>query len=314
MARLLRIEFPGAFYHVTSRGNRKQTIFISDDDRFFFFNCLREAHERFGVIIHVYCLMQNHYHLFLETPSGNLSRIMHFINLKYSNYFNLKHQHCGHTFQSRFHAILVQATEYAKEVAAYIHLNPVRAGIVDRPEEYDWSNYREYLGIANPLPWTENAFVLRLFGASLPEARKEYEKHVMARLAQKQPNPLAPANKTGILGSPEFIDHIRKSFPARTDRPDEPDPIRLNRIMTRPELRQILLETEAVLGPTNRQIRKIAVYISHMATDHPLKSIGGFFGIGESAVADICRRMKKELTCNDTLARSIKEITLRLLP
>lgn len=313
MARSLRIEFPGAFYHVTSRGNRKQPIFISDDDRYFFLNCLREAHERFGVIIHAYSLMENHYHLFLETPRGSLSRIMHLINLKYSTYFNHKYAHCGHTFQSRFRATLVQAKEYAREVVPYIHLNPVRAGIVSRPEEYEWSNYREYLGSIAPAPWTDNAFVLMLFGASLSEARKEYEKCVLDRLSRNPPSPFASTKETGILGRPEFIDQISRPILA-TQAPQEiHDRTWSHRPQPRPDFRRIQLETEDVLGPKSRLVRNIAIYISHTATDHTLKAIGEFFGMGGSGIADICRRMKKELVHNETLARSVQDITRRLL-
>lgn len=314
MARLPRIEFPGAFYHVTSRGNRKQPIFIDDDDRHFFLNCLREAYERFGVVIHVFCLMGNHYHLFLETPDGNLSRIMHLINLKYSSYFNTKHAHCGHTFQSRFQATLVQAKEYAQEVAPYIHLNPVRAGIVERPEDYAWSNYREYLGTGPSRPWTESGFVLSLFGSSPHEARKAYQAHVLARMMRGDPSPLAAAKKTGILGSSDFVALVTRAFSKPADRQESPSQVRLSGPQNRPEMRLILKETEAVLGPESRFVRNIAIHIGHTATDHSLKTLGEFFGLGESGIANICRRMKRELDHNESLARAVKDIVFRLLP
>lgn len=314
MARLPRIEFPGAFYHVTSRGNRKQPIFIDDDDRHFFLNCLREAHERFGVVFHVYCLMGNHYHLFLETPDGNLSRIMHLINLKYSSYFNTKHAHSGHTFQSRFQATLVQAKEYAQEVAPYIHLNPVRAELVKLPEEYAWSNYREYLGIGPFRPWTESGFVLGLFGKSPVEARKAYQAHVHARMLRGGPSPLAAAKETGILGSRDFVALTIKAFSKPADRQKFPSHARLSGPLNRPELRRILQESEAVLGPKSRFVRNIAIHVGHAATDHSLKTIGEFFGISESGIANICRRMKRELDHNETLARAVKDIVFRLVP
>lgn len=314
MARLPRIEFPGAFYHVTSRGNRKQPIFIDDDDRHFFLNCLREAHERFGVVIHVYCLMGNHYHLFLETPDGNLSRIMHLINLKYSSYFNAKNAHSGHTFQSRFQATLVQAKEYAQEVAPYIHLNPVRAGLVNLPEDYAWSNYREYLGIGPFRPWTKSGFVLGLFGRSPFEARKAYQAHVQARMLRGDSSPLTAAKETGILGSQAFVVLMMKAFLRPADRQETPSHARLSGPQNRPELRRILQESEAVLGPKSRFVRNIAIHIGHAATDHSLKTIGEFFGISESGIANICRRMKRELDQNETLARAVKDIVFRLLP
>jgi putative transposase len=130
MARPLRIEFPGAFYHVTSRGNERKAVFKSLRDREKFLSYLESATERYGAAIHVYCLMDNHYHLLLETPSGHLSKIMQHINGAYTTYFNTKRERPGHLFQGRYKAILVDADEYAKELSRYIHLNPVRAAIV----------------------------------------------------------------------------------------------------------------------------------------------------------------------------------------
>jgi REP element-mobilizing transposase RayT len=312
MARPLRIEFPGAFYHVTSRGNRRQPIFLADEDRYFFLNCLRDAHEKFAVVIHVYCLMENHYHLFLETPQGQLSRIMHLINMRYSSYFNLKHDRCGHTFQSRFTAILVQAEEYARELAPYIHLNPVRARIVNRPEDYVWSNYREYLGIAVPQPWTTNSFVLRLFGASMADARSNYEEHVICRLSQNLPSPLEAAMKTGILGNADFTKRIMKSFLSDTNAQPVRDLPQLRKLSPRPGLQQIFTTTESFLGSKNRLTRNISIFISHKETDYTLKEIGEFYQLGVSGITDICRRIRKELIHNDTLARAIGEIERRL--
>src|SRR5664279_2859353 len=140
MARPLRIEYPGAFYHVTSRGNEQKDIFRSRKDREKFLGYLESAKERYGAVIHAFCLMNNHYHLLLETPSGNLSQIMRHINGAYTTYFNVKRKRAGHLFQGRYKAILVEADEYAKELSRYIHLNPVRVGIVANPEEYRWSS------------------------------------------------------------------------------------------------------------------------------------------------------------------------------
>jgi len=313
MARRPRIEFPGAFYHVTSRGNRKQRIFCDDDDKHFFLNGLREAHERFGVVIHAYCLMGNHYHLFLQTPDGNLSRTMHLINLKYAGYSNLKYAHCGHIFQSRFRATLVQASEYAQEVVPYIHLNPVKARIVDRPEDYEWSNYGEYIGTAPSQPWTDCGFVLGLFGNSLDEARKAYREQVLARMMRGNPDPMIAAKKTGILGNPDFVALVTRAFSKPVGKPEDPGQVRLSGPLNRPEIRVILKETEAELGPRSRFVRNIAIYIGHTATDHSLKTLGGFFALGEAAITNACRRMKKELDHNETLARAVGEITRRLL-
>ncbi len=312
MARLCRIEYPGAFYHVTNRGNRRQPLFESDEDRLYFLNGLREAHRRFRLIVHVYSLMENHYHLFLETPWGNLSRIMHFVDLRYSTYVNLKYALDGHTFQGRFAAILVQAEEYAREVAPYIHLNPVRARITERPEDYTWSNYREYLGLASPEPWMSCSFVLGLFGDTLPAARKNYEKWVLARLAGEMPDPFREIGPMGVLGKPEFVELIKKAFPRgsslgreRDRRPNIPGPFR-------PTLRQIQRQTELVTGPESRLGRRVAIYLSHRVTDLPLSVIGEFFSIGGPGISDICRRLDREIANNGTLLRVVEEIELKL--
>jgi len=199
MTRPLRIDYPGAFYHITCRGNRKQPIFLSDEDRVFFLGCLREAHERFGLRIHAFCLMGNHYHLFAEAPEGGISKIMHLINTRYSNYFNKKCDRTGHTFQSRFSAILVEARGYALELTAYIHLNPVRAELVDLPEEYDWSDYRVYMGLTPSQSWNSQQRVLRMLGKNAERARDEYRRFVLDRMGN--PRPSTPPGSSGAPSS-----------------------------------------------------------------------------------------------------------------
>lgn len=116
MARPLRIEYPGAFYHVTSRGNERKAVFKSRRDREKFLEYLESASERYGAIIHIYCLMDNHYHLLIETPAGNLAQIMQHVNGAYTTYFNVKRKRSGHLFQGRYRSILIEADTYAKEL------------------------------------------------------------------------------------------------------------------------------------------------------------------------------------------------------
>jgi len=125
MARPLRIEYPGAFYHVTSRGNEQKDIFKNRRDREKFLKYLASATQRYAATVHSYCLMSNHYHLLLETPEGNLSEIMRHINGAYTTYFNIKRKRSGHLFQGRYKSILIEADEYLVELSRYIHLNPV---------------------------------------------------------------------------------------------------------------------------------------------------------------------------------------------
>ena len=146
MARPLRVEYPGAYYHVINRGNNQEKIFLNDRDKQKFLEYLGKANERFSVIIHTYCLMSNHFHLLVQTPEPNLSRAMQWINVSYATYFNRKRGRCGHLFQGRFKAILIDADGYLKHLSRYIHVNPVRAKIVSTPSKYQWSSYSAYIG------------------------------------------------------------------------------------------------------------------------------------------------------------------------
>ena len=155
MARPLRIEYPNAFYHITSRGNERRAIFGSTGDYARFLGYLQSATERYGARIHCFCLMPNHYHLLLETPRANLRRILHHLNTGYTNYFNTKTERVGHLFQGRYRAVLVEKDAYALELSRYIHLNPVRANLVKEPSQYSWSSYSPYVEKEKRWGWLE---------------------------------------------------------------------------------------------------------------------------------------------------------------
>jgi REP-associated tyrosine transposase len=308
MARQLRIEYPGAYYHVYSRGNQRQQIFLSDEDRFFFLTCLGDAHDKYATVIHVYCLMTNHYHLLIETPQANLSRVMHLINTRYSIYFNTKHERCGHPLQGRFKATLVQAAEYACELSRYIHLNPVRAGIVDLPHTYEWSSFLDYVGRRERPPWLGTRFVLSFFGGPDEEARRLYGEFVISAVGKKLDNPLSKAASFGILGTEAFIKQVTKSrVRDKLLTPDREVP-ELRRLKPRPDLQGIRDEVESYLGVRNRYARRAAIFIIHKNTDYTLRQIGDLFSIGPSAVTSACRKMRAEVVGNASLARVIAEI------
>src|SRR3990172_2353035 len=146
MARQLRIEFNGAFYHITSRGNLRDDVFFEDRDREKFLEILSKTKERYSYLLHAYALMGNHYHLLIETPKANISQIMQNINTSYTVYVNRKYQRSGHLFQGRFKGIIVDKDEYLVTLSRYIHLNPVRAGIVEKPDDYRWTSYAVCIG------------------------------------------------------------------------------------------------------------------------------------------------------------------------
>jgi putative transposase len=159
MSRPLRIEFPGALYHVTSRGDRREEIFVDDTDRVRLLSIVALGLARFGAHVWAYCLMGNHYHFVLQTPRGNLSALMRHINGVYTQAFNRRHDKVGHLFQGRFKAIVVDRDAYALEVCRYVELNPLRAGIARTPEAWPWSSYRAHVGQAEAPDWLDCAGV-----------------------------------------------------------------------------------------------------------------------------------------------------------
>ncbi|HET9032971.1 MAG TPA: transposase [Dokdonella sp.] len=178
MARPLRLEFAGALYHVTSRGDRREAIFEDDADREQFLSVLADVVADFNWICHAYCLMTNHYHLLIETPDGNLSKGMRQLNGVFTQASNRRHARSGHLFQGRFKAILVDADSYLLELARYVVLNPVRAGMVRDPGKWPWSSYRAMIGDESAPVWLATDGLLAAFAKRRADARKRYIRFV----------------------------------------------------------------------------------------------------------------------------------------
>jgi REP element-mobilizing transposase RayT len=178
MARPLRIEFAGALYHVTARGDRQEAIYEDDEDRRSYLEILGGVIERFGWICHAYCLMGNHYHLIIETPEGNLSKGMRQLNGVYTQISNRRHRQVGHLFQGRYKAILVDKDAYWLEVSRYVVLNPVRAGMVREPGSWRWSSYNATVGVESPPNWLKVDVLLEQFGQKPGIARRRYRSFI----------------------------------------------------------------------------------------------------------------------------------------
>ena len=167
MARSLRIEYPNAWYHVMNRGRRGEDIFADQKDYDVFLAILQESAQMFGVRIAAYCLMSNHYHLLLQTPSGNLSRVMRHVNGVYTQRYNRRRTIDGQLFRGRYKSILVEEDTYLLELLRYIHRNPVRAGICQAVEDYRWSSHRGYLSAAKKWDWLDKQALLGMFPSNL---------------------------------------------------------------------------------------------------------------------------------------------------
>jgi len=177
MPRIPRIDIPGLAYHVISRGVKKLPIFHDDEDRHRFLQFLSRTREDFPFRLHAYCLMTNHFHLLLQTVDSSLSQAMQCFQKSYAIWFNRKHDHVGHVFQGRFHSIPVEEDAYFTTVSRYIYLNPVRAGMVVRPEDYAWSNYGRLIrGELDPL--VDPNFLLGYFGQETTQQREKFRQFV----------------------------------------------------------------------------------------------------------------------------------------
>jgi len=284
MSRPLRIEYPGAFYHVLNRGHRQEPIVLDVRDREQFLSDLGRMADLFRVLIHSYCLMTNHYHLILETPEGNLSRAVQWLNVSYATYYNRRHQCVGHLFQGRFKAILVDAGTYLEALSRYIHRNPVQAGLVSCARDYEWSSCRYFVRDGEILPsWLEVNRILAGFGRT----RKLAERRYAAYLADADaPDPFDNVVAGSLLGAKPFIQWVKDTFLSARQRDREiPD---LKRLTSFPQVDAIVREVaarlrvspEQVLTPGRRQnrARDLAIYLSRELSGLTCQELGRHFG------------------------------------
>jgi REP element-mobilizing transposase RayT len=307
MGRPLRIEYPGAFYHVTSRGNERREIFLTQKHYERMIGYLESATDRYGAQIHCFCLMSNHYHLLLETPRGNLHQILHHLNTAYTNYFNAKTGRVGHLFQGRYRAILVDKDHYALELSRYIHLNPVRAHMVKDPLLYPWSSYTDYAGDRKRRDWVKTEWILGQISRNEKRARRGYRKFVGEASGKALKDPLEQMVSSAILGSEEFVDWVRdKWVEKRAHHRDLPS---LRQLSKWPELSSIRTEAESLFRKRADEARRVALYLSHRHSGRSLGEIGRYFGgIGPSAVSQNTRRLEERLKEDRNLLEKVNQV------
>ncbi|MEA3362950.1 MAG: transposase [Thermodesulfobacteriota bacterium] len=285
MARPLRIEYPGAYYHVINRGNAGANIFKANRDREVFLAYLETAVERFGIVIHSYCLMTNHYHLLIETPQANLSATIQWLNVSYATWFNKKRKRQGHLFQGRFKAILVDADEYLTQVSRYIHLNPVRAKMVDTPQAYTWSSYPVFIGETEKPDWL-NTSLLTFFGKQRKTAINNYRSSVEETDMETLKNPDSLSVGGCILGGSDFVRWIQDNF--LSDGREDKDIPQLKKLKPAISPERIIETVADVVGcnPADilakgrkrNQSRDIAIYLTIRHSRISCTELGRYFG------------------------------------
>ena len=281
MSRPLRIEFSEAVYHITSRGNGKQKIFFKDNDRKIFLSLLWEVVERERWICYAYCLMDNHYHLLIETTRPNLSRGMRELNGIYAQKLNYIRESVGHVFQSRYKSILVEKDNYLLELCKYIALNPVRAGIVENPEDWKWSSHRAILGLTKPPKHLNTSWVLKNFDEDAEKSKKKYEKFVLEGIGKE--SPWKELRSRIFLGSKKFIEKHEEELSTKKN---EKEIAKTERFASRPDIEEIFKNIKT------KEERNDKIYKAYEKYRYSLKEIGDFLGIHYSTVSKIIKKTK----------------------
>ena len=299
MARALRTDFPGAVHHVTSRGNERRAIFVDDHDREMFLQFLGLAVKRFGWSLAAYVLMTNHFHLVVQTPEANLSRGMHWLNTAYVVWFNRRHERSGHLYCGRFKAFLIEKESYFTTVLRYVVLNPLRANMVARPEDYRWSSYRATAGLEEAPDWLDTPAALAPFAPDDHVARMFYREFVEQKITSAER--LWDNVVNGIyLGTEAWLLKMRnvvESKPRSTDYP------KAHRAVGRPKMARVIAAVAQATGeaPTSIRsqrggaLRRLAAWIGWNEGLLTLRSIAASLRLrSEGHISGMIRRCERE--------------------
>lgn len=295
MARPVRMNYPETFYHILSRGNEKKEIFQDEKDYQKFLSLLSEVAERFSFEIHAYVLMKNHYHLLVKTREANLSKAIQWLGVSYSVWYNWRHQRSGHLFQGRFKSFLIENERYFGAMCLYIHGNPLRAGVVERLEDYPWSSYVFYANQNIQCSWLKKDLVLSLYGGSPENFVKEQKAFL-----EKRNNLLNNLHHGLYLGNESFAEECKRL--AEKERHREKPQFRA--LWKDDNLQDRAIELLKALGEKDpygllnsprvrSKLRDIAIYLLYQSGMYRNAEIGIVFGIGYTAISEAAKRGKK---------------------
>ena len=279
MARPLRIEFAGALYHVTARGNARADIYNDDSDRQQFLVLLNNAVNRYDWYCHAYCLMDNHYHLLIETATPSLSKGMKFLNGTYTQYYNRQHHRVGHVFQGRYKAILIQKDAYLMELARYIALNPVRARMVHSAKEWRWSSYRATAGYEENAACLTTDWVLAGFAETGHDAQQRYRDFVQQ--GKGQPSPWQKLKNQIYLGDDEFVNDMQCKLDPEQSLKDIPK-----------KQKQGPIKPLAYFAE-RYQTREKSMVQAYLSGHYTLAQVGAHFGVSYATVSRAVNNSEK---------------------
>jgi len=310
MARPYRLQGEGYLYHITSRGDDRKRVYISEYDYEKFLEYLLKAKEKYGFYVYAYCLMSNHYHLLIETKLPNLSRIMQYINTSYSVYYNRKRNRSGHVFQGRFKSIIVEGDSYFLELTRYIHLNPVRAGISETPEGYKWSSFNEYI-TKKRKTIIDKKEILKYYKID----PSKYKQFVLDGIDEKT-DIFDKVYGGFVLGRVKFIKDTIKDLKHQIEGGEEFS--YSNKLTNNIDIDDIVKETAKHFKKTLKELytgkkkpilaRKAAIYLSKRLTGLSNKEIGEAFKITYSAVSKSYKDMERVMKEERKIRRDIETI------
>jgi len=319
MTRPLRIEYPGAWYHVMNRGRRREKIFSTSEDYELFISVLKETVEMLNLKVAAYCLMSNHYHLLVYTPDGNISRCMRHVNGVYTQRFNRLHQKDGQLFRGRFKSVVVDKDNYLLEVLRYIHNNPLRAGMVETIDDYVWSSHNGYRSRAKKWDWLYKDLLLAMFSGKINQAMKAYLEFISEREPEEIESFYSKKNLPSILGDDDFKDWVKEEFSHLRFKPEIPESkelalssIRIMELVSRVFNVDIVALQHSKRGTENIP-RDAAFYIQRKYCGQTLVELGKDFGVANySSVSSAIERTKFRLSKNKSLKDKIAKIEKEL--
>jgi len=315
MSRPLRIEYPGAWYHVLNRGRRRELIFRDPKDYPTFLQTVQEACGFWRLRVAAYCLMPNHYHLLVQTPNGNLSRCLRHIDGVYTQRFNRRHGQDGPLFRGRYKALLIEADTYLLQLVRYLHRNPLAAGLTETPEDYPWSSHKNYLSGGSQGKWLYKDVVGEML-AKNPRERIEAYREFMARGDSRELGQLFSRKRWPVfLGSEKFLAGVKGRFFAKKVNGEVPQGKELA-----PDLRIVLAFVAREYRVKERDLfysrrgqeneaRNVAIYLVRRLRGDRLREIGMAFRINRtSTVSSIVERMKVRLKRDESLQKRVQDL------
>jgi len=315
MSRPLRIEYPGAWYHVMNRGRRGENVFLNREDFETFIKLLRESVELWNVRVGAYCLLSNHYHILVQTPQGNLSRFMRHLNGVYTQRYNRAYRCDGQLFRGRYKAILVEEDNYLLELVRYIHRNPLRAGMVKDIDQYVWSSHLGYLTAEKQWAWLHKDYLLAMLATDTRKRFKAYRQFIEQEDSEEICQVFDKKKLPSILGSDKFVDWVKNSFFEDKAHNQVPDSGQLAPSMERIKAAVCQYygidvgELEQTKRGVSNEPRSVAIYLTRVFRREGLKEISAAFGMqGYSPASSAIERLEKKLSTDEGFQRRVVEI------